>query len=100
MACEYAATIRSRTKMAEWEIAEDAQIEDFIEAVNVYCFRAELPSRDFVDMVHKVAAIANLPTRRFSSVLTRTLGSLSSISPKSPPISVNNSNLMRLNHHR
>ena len=46
--------------MTEWEMAEDAQIEDFFEAVNVYCFRAELPHGDFVDMVHKVASIANL----------------------------------------
>ena len=41
-------------------MAEDAQIEDFFEAVNVYCFMAELPHGDFVDMVHKVASIANL----------------------------------------
>ncbi len=57
---DFASSIRLRTKLAEWEIAEDAQIEDFIEIVNVYCFRAELPPGDFVDMVHKVASKANL----------------------------------------
>ena len=57
---DFASSIRLRTKMAEWEIAEDAQIEDFIEAVNVYCFRAEIPPGDFVDMVHKAISIANL----------------------------------------
>lgn len=57
---DFVSSIRLRTKMAEWGVAENAKIEDLIEAVNVYCFRAELPPGNFLNMVHKVASKANL----------------------------------------
>jgi hypothetical protein len=57
---DFASTIRLRTKMIEWGLIDDTQIEDFIEKVNIYCFRAEISPGNFVDMVHKVISIANL----------------------------------------
>lgn len=46
--------------MIEWGLSDDAQIEDFIEKVNINCFRAEISPGNFVDMVHNVISIANL----------------------------------------
>ncbi|HZD36182.1 MAG TPA: hypothetical protein VE130_13355 [Nitrososphaeraceae archaeon] len=40
-------------------VTEDTRIEDLIEAIDVHCFKAELPATDFVDMVHRVASSAS-----------------------------------------
>jgi regulator of replication initiation timing len=56
---DFASSMRLRTKMAEWGITEDTRMEDLIEAIDVHCFKAELPATDFVEMVHRVASLSN-----------------------------------------
>jgi hypothetical protein len=56
---DFASIMRLRALMIEWGITDDQRIEEFIEKVNIYCFRAGIPPGNFVDLVHKVTSMAN-----------------------------------------
>lgn len=56
---DLASAMRLRNKMIEWGLPEDPEIEDFIEIVNVYCFKAGISHQKFIDMVRYVTSIAN-----------------------------------------
>jgi hypothetical protein len=56
---DFASAMRLRNKMIEWGLPEDPQMEDFIEKVNVYCFKAGISPEKFIKMVHNVTSIAN-----------------------------------------
>lgn len=56
---DFASAIRLRNKMIEWGLPEDPQMEDFIEKVNVYCFKAGISHEKSIKMVHNVTSIAN-----------------------------------------
>jgi hypothetical protein len=56
---DFASTMRLRNKMIEWGVAEDPKMEDFIERVNVHCFKAEISPEKFIEMVHNVTSITD-----------------------------------------
>lgn len=45
--------------MIAWGLTEDAEIEDLIEKVNVYCFKSELAPGKFIEMIYNVVHLAN-----------------------------------------
>jgi hypothetical protein len=55
---DFAFSMRLRNRIIDWSLNDD-QIENFIEIVNVYCFKAEIDPAKFVDMIHKAIYIAN-----------------------------------------
>lgn len=56
---DFASAMRLRNKMIEWGLPEDPEIEDFIETVNVTCFKAGISHQKFIDNVRYVSSIAN-----------------------------------------
>jgi hypothetical protein len=56
---DFACAMRLRNKMMEWELPEEPVIENFIEQVNVYCFKDEISPETFIKMVHEATSIAN-----------------------------------------
>lgn len=56
---DFASAMRLRNKMIEWGLPEDPEIEDFIETVNVNCFKAGISHEKFIDTVRYVTSIAN-----------------------------------------
>jgi hypothetical protein len=56
---DFASAMRLRNKMIEWGLPEDPQMEDFIERVNVYCFKAGISPEKSINMVHNVTSLAN-----------------------------------------
>ncbi|MGH9975474.1 MAG: hypothetical protein ACRD8Z_06520, partial [Nitrososphaeraceae archaeon] len=56
---DFASAMRLRNKMIEWGLPDDDEMEDFIERVNVYCFKAGISPEKFINMVHNVTSLAN-----------------------------------------
>jgi regulator of replication initiation timing len=51
--------VRLRGLFVEWGLLDDLRIEEFIEKVDIYCFKAEIPPGNFVEFIHKVTSMAN-----------------------------------------
>ena len=56
---DFASVMRLRNKLLEWGLPEEPEIEDFIEKVNVYCFKAGISPDKFIDMIHYATLLAN-----------------------------------------
>lgn len=56
---DFASIVRLRALFIEWGLLGDSRIEEFIEKVNIYCFRAGIPPENFVDLVHKVISMTD-----------------------------------------